>query len=283
MLTATRAWAPGVLALPLVVGCADIASPESSSGGQYDASALDASALDDSPPLDAPLLDAATTDAGTQGQAADDAGIDAVGSADVATTVAGGILLLKEARRILGAARSSTYSHTTYVDEATGTFDFDCSGFVDYAMSRVVPAAFADLQLATVKRPVAASYETFMASLGAGTTRWQRLSRVADLAPGDIVAWLEPPVLMSSNTGHVMVVDGTPQAGPTAGEWVVQVIDSTESPHGRSDTRAPSGEGIGAGPIVLMADATDAPTGYHWSTLSSSTPYMTQVALGRLP
>jgi hypothetical protein len=316
MLPLNRALLHGVLALPLVAGCADASSTEFPSDGRLDAALLDGSPLD-AQVVTAPSFDAAPTPASTQAQGTDDGGFDGGGAAadggfnasgsaadagsnasgsaadagfnasgsaaDAAIPAAGGALLLQEARRILGAARSSQYAHTTYVDEATGTFDFDCSGFLDYAMSRALPAAFADLQHASVSRPLAADYEKFISGLGAGTARWQRLSRAAELAPGDIIAWLKPASIATSDTGHVMVVDGAPQAGATPGEWNVLVIDSATSGHGPTDTRTASGQGIGAGTIVLMVDANDAPTGYHWSTLSYSTPYTTPVALGRLP
>src|SRR4051812_27845757 len=55
--------------------------------------------------------------------------------------------LATEARRELAAMQSSHYQHRTAVDEETGSFDYDCSGFVDYALGRVLPAALAALPI----------------------------------------------------------------------------------------------------------------------------------------
>jgi len=214
------------------------------------------------------------------GEGADDGGSFGT-SVDAAPVGTGYELLLNEAERIQKAAVTSVYSHTTTIDEATGTFDFDCSGFVDYAMSRVVPVAYLDLPKGTLPRPLADTYVSYIASVASTNARWQRVAHVADIVPGDIVSWLEPTQLASSDTGHVMVVAAPPQA--VAAEWHVKVIDSANSPHGTTDTRSPSGQGIGIGTVVLIADATGAATGYRWSTEAASVAYKTQVALGHLP
>jgi len=57
----------------------------------------------------------------------------------------GSILLLNEAERQLARMNSSDYTHTTHVDEENGTYDYDCSGFVGYALSRADPCAFSVL------------------------------------------------------------------------------------------------------------------------------------------
>jgi hypothetical protein len=189
-----------------------------------------------------------------------------------------GALLLAEAQRILGATKESTYTHSSTVDEGAGRFDFDCSGFVDYALERVLPDAFAQLQSATRPRPVAESFVSFFA---APRGQWSRVARAADLAPGDLVAWLKPPSVVSTNTGHVMIVAERITVGPT--EVIVPIIDSTETPHGPTDARtARMATGVGAGTIVLLVDAAGAPTGYRWSNERYSAPLTTTVALGRL-
>lgn len=194
----------------------------------------------------------------------------------------GASTLLAEAQRELSAMKQSSYTHPTSVDEQTGTFDYDCSGFVDYALGRVLPDALRTLVAATVARPVAKSFETFFRSIATSAGRWRRVLRVQDLVPGDVIAWLEPPKIQSTNTGHVLIVRAAPmQRAP--GEWVVPIIDSTESPHGPSDSRyAKNATGLGTGSIVLLVDGGGAPTGYRWSTSSGSMPYTTAVALGHV-
>ncbi len=185
--------------------------------------------------------------------------------------------LLAEAQRILGASKHSTYTHTTYVDEATGTFDFDCSGFVDYALGRVVPDGFAAL---ADKRPVA---QTFVSVIGSTSppAPWTRVALAASLVPGDVVTWLEPPGSTSSNTGHVMVVSAMPTR--VGAEVHVPIIDSTDTPHGATDSRTPThATGIGSGAIALVTDSSGAPKAYRWSLDSGSPTVATTIRLGHL-
>ena len=57
----------------------------------------------------------------------------------------GSILLLSEAERQLALMNSSDYTHTTYVDEENGIYNYDCSGFVGYALYRADPCAISVL------------------------------------------------------------------------------------------------------------------------------------------
>jgi hypothetical protein len=41
-------------------------------------------------------------------------------------------------------------------------------------------------------------------------------------------------------------------------------------------------DGLGTGDIVLLVDDDDRPVGFRWSTRRQSTPYRTEVAMGRL-
>lgn len=201
--------------------------------------------------------------------------------------VPGHAALAEEARRILRAAKTTGYSHTTTIDETSGTFLVDCSGFVDYALANVLPDAFADLQNATVKRPVAKTYVDFTSTLGpAGTGRWRRVLDARAVVPGDILAWLTPPDSgPTTNTGHVMIASSAAATAPFAGAEEVQldVIDASESGHGKVDPRTESGaKGVGTGRIALIIDAQGAPTGYRWSTETYSKPRATTVAVAHL-
>jgi hypothetical protein len=182
--------------------------------------------------------------------------------------------------------KESTYSHTTKVVEATGTFDYDCSGFIGYALSRVLPAQLASLATAEgVARPLAKHYEGFFESIPASGSKggWKRVSRAVDLVPGDVVAWLKPADVVSTNTGHVLLVRGAVKPNPArADEVLVPIYDSTSSPHGSSDSRAPSGEGLGIGTIGVLIDSKGAPVGYRWTGGSSVKLEYTSVALGHL-
>lgn len=76
-------------------------------------------------------------------------------------------------------------------------------------------------------------------------------------------------------TGHIMFVNEKPRQIKTKEngemEWIVEVIDSTHSPHGKKDTRAkePISAGVGIGEIVLFTNDNSI-TGYKWSTSKRS-------------
>ncbi len=193
----------------------------------------------------------------------------------------GSARLLAEAQRMLGSVKQSSYSHVTQVDEGAGVFVFDCSGFVNYALARVVPEAFTALARATAPRPVAKSYVTFVSALATPTKSWRAVARARDLVPGDIVAWLKPAAVESTNTGHMMIVADSVRVGGS--EVIVPIIDATESGHGKQDVRTSTkATGLGRGTTVLLVDPAGAPTGYRWSTDAVSKPLTTKVALAHL-
>jgi hypothetical protein len=189
--------------------------------------------------------------------------------------------LVLEAHRELGSVVESHYDHRTHVVEPDGMFDFDCSGFVGYALSRAAPAALRSVVEATRARPLARHFEAFFASPRAP---WTRVERAADLVPGDVIAWLEPPAKHSHNTGHVMIVDHAPRRARRPDEIIVGVIDSSRSGHGAADLRNRDHRGgLGTGELVLLVDRDGRPTGYRWSRSRRSVAYQTDVALGHLP
>jgi hypothetical protein len=201
-------------------------------------------------------------------------------------TGAASAALLAEVDRELHDMKSSTYSHHTHVDEPSGSFAYDCSGFLAYALSRAVPDALAAVQATTPRRPRSADYVVFLGSIpadGSVKGRWQRLGRVQDLVPGDVIAWLKPADSHSTNTGHTMIVHGPVTASPaTPGAFIVPIADSTARPHAAGDARAAEHRtGLGQGEIVLVTGAGGAPVGYRWSH-GKSREKATTIALGRL-
>jgi hypothetical protein len=191
--------------------------------------------------------------------------------------------VLAEAQALLAAATTTTYTHDCLIDESTGTFDIDCSGFVDFILGEVLPPAFAALASATTSRPYAFDYVSFIGSLPpAGTGSWHVVTQAMSLVPGDIISWLEPAVLDSVDTGHVMIVAGAPVMGSTAAsaEADILVIDAASTGHGLMDKRTiDMTSGVGEGTVALTIDSNGAATGYRWSTETSSLPFATTVAL----
>jgi hypothetical protein len=110
---------------------------------------------------------------------------------------------------------------------------------------------------------------------------FDRIKRVMDCLPGDLIAIDYPPEM--KNTGHVMVIaelptraESTPPSVPGLVAWDVRVIDSSRSNHGPHDTRG-SGEGrargIGKGTIRLCTGPDGRFAGYAWSTSPKSAYY----------
>ena len=179
--------------------------------------------------------------------------------------------------------RSTDYTHEVSVDEAAGTYDYDCSGFIDYALVRVLPEHFREFQEATRTRPLAQDFVTYFTgdafSLPAD---WAKVARVADLLPGDIVGWLAVPDDYG-DTGHVMLVRNAPRADAASpGAYDVDIWDATIDAHGTDDSRLGQVDatGLGTGTIVLYTDASGAPARHSWSP-QATTVDTTQVGLGR--
>jgi hypothetical protein len=189
--------------------------------------------------------------------------------------------LLGEARRELGAMRDTLYQHRIEVDEARGSFRYDCSGFVDYALSRIAPEGLGQIGQ---KRPKARDYVAFFESIAPGQQagRWRRVGRASELQAGDLIAWRKAADQVSENTGHVVLVTEPPRAGARPGEMVVSIIDASGG-HGPEDARAQNRtSGLGQGTIVLVLDEAGAPRGFRWSTRAISKAHLTSVAMGRL-
>jgi hypothetical protein len=221
-----------------------------------------------------------------QGSEGDEAAFPSAGHAPMREVGASGVV--GEVLRELSAARETTYTHHTTIDESRCQFDYDCSGFVDYALEVSAPDAFGEVRQATVARPLAKHFVAFLASLPpigtTSSTHWASVARVTDLQPGDVIAWLRPVDVSTRNTGHVMFVHG-PVAPyeSNANAFVVPIADATHSPHGQSDARRAShASGLGTGTIVLLTDASGRPTGYKWSRWKRSVEHATTVALGRI-
>jgi hypothetical protein len=160
-----------------------------------------------------------------------------------------------EATRILESIKRTEYKHRTEIDEEKGVYLCDCSGLVGYVLNRTVgkedgSGALGDGR----KRPLAMDYEKFFAAASAESnekSRWQRVERLADARPGDIIAWRhEKP--RPGNTGHVVIVDQAPVVEKDGLVRVV-VIDSTTRPQ-VDDTRPDGTSGVGRGSMWFVVD-----------------------------
>ena len=197
-----------------------------------------------------------------------------------AAAESGSAALVQEVQRELKAMRVTRYQHTTSVDENSGSYFYDCSGLLDYAMGRVRPADLKPIPR-TNARPLAGDIEGYLhRGLTGAIEGWQALARVDALGPGDVVAWQATEDSTTGDTGHVMVVLQAPTRNSArAAEWLVRVADSTLSPHAL-DSRHTGTTGLGTGTIGLVVDQSGAPTAFYWRGGVSPQAKPTQIALG---
>jgi hypothetical protein len=115
---------------------------------------------------------------------------------------------------------------------------------------------------------------------------WQRVARVDDLAPGDVIVWLRPPVEagINHNTGHTLVATGHPIPYPKVPNgYLVRVADVSQRHH-QDDTRDRRNidGGYGHGTILLVADPkTHAPVAFGRVGTRSPAILESGIALGR--
>jgi len=195
-------------------------------------------------------------------------------------------------------------SHTSY-EHGQGTVAWsgtpssytDCSGFVDHLLMHSYDYGPDDFKrwFGSHRPSAKRYYEAIVEQTG-----FTRIDRVTELRPGDFIA--VKYLTRTDETGHIMLVDQAPERAPQSktqsrmgeshGEaWLVQVIDSSETGHGPTDTRHKRGadgrdhDGLGRGVLRIYSDAQGRVTGFSWSALASSAfrgPDEELVALGRL-
>lgn len=163
-------------------------------------------------------------------------------------------------------AKQSTYDHHIEINVRKGIYRTDCSGLVEHILHGFPGLLEAIKRPPQHRRPLAEDfYQTFHDAPLTSDAPWQRVERVTDVLPGDIIAWksLTHEDGDHADTGHVMVIVSmpTPQAKPT--ESGIVVIDSTKSAHD-ADTRKAGNTGVGRGTIYLEADNAGHPIGFHW-------------------
>jgi hypothetical protein len=184
--------------------------------------------------------------------------------------------------------RSSRYAprNVPTSTRTTGVFVTDCSGFVNFVVGRAAPASYRSLRTArATDRPTSWDYSL---GLRRSVRSWSRVPHVADVRPGDVIAWTRPP---DSRAGHVMVIASAAHPIGTR-RWALDVIDSTSVPHGRADTRrhdhrnGPAStngrpSGVGRGTIGLLVDATGRPVAYLWSAADHRVYHPSAITVSR--
>src|SRR5262245_16893241 len=153
-------------------------------------------------------------------------------------------MVYNEAVRILESIEKTKYEHRTKIDEEKGEYYCDCSGLVGYVLNRTVGKDGSGALGDGRERPLAMHYEQFFAKAPTKRdreSRWQRVEKLIDARPGDIIAWRHE-VPKPGNTGHVVIVAARPVVEEDGLVRVV-MIDSTTRPQ-VDDTRAKGTSGV---------------------------------------
>ena len=195
--------------------------------------------------------------------------------------------IVERLARISETLVTSKYSHVTAVDERAGRYEFDCSGLVNWVLRRAAPGAHGVVVGRSKKgRPLARDYyhEIARARPGPRSPRgWTRVARVEEARAGDVIAWLKPAVLRSTNTGHVAFLLEEPR--PTdlvPGGYLLRVADASRYHHDDDDRSASGRTGFGSGDILVVSDpATGAPSAYGWAGLRTRWVLEAAIAIGR--
>jgi len=195
--------------------------------------------------------------------------------------------ILERLARIFETLSESKYSHVTMVDERAGRYEFDCSGLVNWVLRRTAPGAHGVVVgRAKNGRPLARDYYWEMARTRPGprTPRgWARISRVNEARAGDVIAWLKPELVRSTNTGHVAFLLEDPK--PTElipGGFLLRIADASRYQHDDDDRSESGRTGFGSGTILVVADAeSGAPSAYGWVGLRSRWVLDASMAIGR--
>ncbi len=179
--------------------------------------------------------------------------------------------------------RSGRYDHNTHVDPARGQYEFDCSAMVTWVLRRATPQAQRQIEAASrAARPLARHYYRHLAAPPAGG-HWAPVVRVADARPGDVIAWVFPPWIRTTITGHVAFVLERPR--PFAGRphtFVVRIADSSSVPHDRDTRDRTRQRGFGYGDIYVSVDPTAGTPVAYRPNLRPGTGFLrTSIALGR--
>jgi hypothetical protein len=217
---------------------------------------------------------------GTEAAARSDADLSGA-SAGLGRTAA----VMERVQRIADTLKSSEYSHVTRVNEAEGSYVFDCSGFVAWVLRRTAAGAhYSVVSRSKAQRPLARDYYWEIARARPRAQRgWARIARVADARPGDVIAWLKPPEVQSPNTGHVAFVVEAPEPSRVVeGGYLVRIADASRYFHADDEREALGRSGFGIGTILVVADPeTGGPVAYGWFGDRSAWVLSARMALGR--
>lgn len=149
-------------------------------------------------------------------------------------------------------------------DTSQGVYIVDCSTYVDNLLKLNYPRAYNSLVNSSGSaKPTSNDYYRFFTRLTTTSKRyWNKIDKVKQLQPGDILVFRSHNSKSVRTRGHVMVVMNEPI--PHKSGFLVRVTDSASTGHSR-DTREPATSGVGIGTLLLKINLqTGRPSAYAW-------------------
>lgn len=194
-------------------------------------------------------------------------------------------LFAREMNVILKGLKDTNYQSRTEVDPSKGIFRGNCSGLITYILRNHFPEAYLTVRGKDAPwkiRPLAVTfYETFMAAgrKEGAKPGWERVPKLMDVKPGDIIAWRKPILKQGLNTGHVCMIAGLPTLEPD-GRIKVRVADSTSGRHA-NDSRPKGVNGVGTGDMWFEVNEKGEPIAMWLNENSKRNPKY-KIAMGRI-
>ena len=189
--------------------------------------------------------------------------------------------ILYQAKKILSNLKLTHYSHKIDVNEISGAYILDCSTLICYILGRAAPKSLASVPVDPTHRHARANnfYSTFAnAPTTSAKNGWQRIVRLMDSEPGDLIAWRKDPVPQKGNTGHIVIVLEKP-VKEKDGTIRIVALDSSRSGHSQ-DTRKKGASGVGFGCMWFRVDEAGMPIALHWSNRGRK-PTAVPIVIGR--
>lgn len=194
-------------------------------------------------------------------------------------------LFAKEIEKVFTNLKDTNYQSKTVVDHANGVFQCNCSGLISHILRHHFPESYLTVRGDNAPwkiRPLAVTfYETFMAAgrKEGAKPGWEKVPKLMDVKPGDIIAWRKLILKQGLNTGHVCMIAGYPTL-EADGRVKVRIVDSTSGRHA-NDSRPDGVTGVGSGDMWFAINEEGEPVGY-WFNEDSKRSRTYKIAVGRL-
>jgi hypothetical protein len=193
--------------------------------------------------------------------------------------------IAERAANIVATLVETRYQYDEAIDAEAGIYDCDCNSFVGFILADLAPLHYDLVPCEAGRpRPRAFEYHDFFVSLPPDASEgWERIERLVDARPGDIIAWRFPTLEADHDTGHVMIVAAA-AIDLDGGILSVRVHDSADQAH-FDDTRGPCAgpwpAGVGTGSIRFTVDDDGKPLAFLFAPPATAAFATLPIAIGR--